>query len=53
VGELKKKRQVDPETEYFEKGRRRAALGSLPTLTGIFGLTIANAAIQLLSADKK
>jgi tRNA A37 threonylcarbamoyladenosine dehydratase len=53
VGELKKKRQVDPETEFFEQGRRRAALGSLPTLTGIFGLTIANAAIQLLSADKK
>ncbi len=53
VGELKKRRQVDPETEYFEKGRRRAALGSLPTVTGIFGLTIANEAIRLLSADKK
>ncbi len=52
VGELKKKRQVDPETEHFEQGRRRAALGSLPTLTGIFGLTIANAAIQQLSAEK-
>lgn len=52
VGELKKRRQVDPETEYFDKGRRRAALGSLPTITGIFGLTIANAAIQLLSAEK-
>ncbi len=52
VGELRKKRQVDPETEYFEQGRKRAALGSLPTLTGIFGLTIANAAIQKLTADK-
>ena len=51
VGELRKKRQVDPETAFFEKGRRRAALGSLPTLTGIFGLTIANAAIQRLTAD--
>jgi len=49
VGELKKKRQVDPETEFHEQGRRRAALGSLPTLTGIFGLTIANAAIQKLT----
>ncbi|MCM2266960.1 MAG: tRNA threonylcarbamoyladenosine dehydratase [Elusimicrobiales bacterium] len=52
VGELSKRRQVDPETEFFEKGRRRAALGSLPTLTGIFGLTIANAAIQLLTAKR-
>lgn len=52
VGELKKRRQVDPETQYFEQGRRRAALGSLPTLTGIFGLTIANTAILQLSADK-
>lgn len=48
VGELRKKRQVDQETEYFEKGRRRAALGSLPTLTGIFGLTLANAALKIL-----
>jgi tRNA A37 threonylcarbamoyladenosine dehydratase len=29
-------------------GRPRQILGSLPTLTGIFGLTMANAAIQLL-----
>lgn len=49
VGELKKKRQVDPETEHFEQGRRRAALGSLPTLTGLFGLTLANAAIMDLA----
>lgn len=52
VGELKKRRQVDPETEHFEKGRRRAALGSLPTVTGIFGLTIANEALRLLTAEK-
>lgn len=51
VGELRGLREVDAETEYFEKGRRRAALGSLPTLTGIFGLAIANAAIQKLAAD--
>ena len=52
VGELGTRRQVDPETVYFEKGRRRAALGSLPTLTGIFGLTMANAAIQRLAEGK-
>lgn len=52
LGDLRKRRQVDPETEYFEQGRRRAALGSLPTVTGIFGLTIANEAIRLLSAEK-
>ncbi|OGR77060.1 MAG: hypothetical protein A2X32_07195 [Elusimicrobia bacterium GWC2_64_44] len=52
VGELRKKRQVDPETQFHEQGRRRAALGSLPTLTGIFGLTAANAAIQLLAGEE-
>lgn len=31
-------------------GRARAALGSLPTVTGIFGLTAANTAIKLLTA---
>lgn len=53
VGEHRVKRQVDPETEYFEQGRRRAALGSLPTVTGIFGLTIANAAINLLAEGRE
>ncbi|MDD2805156.1 MAG: tRNA threonylcarbamoyladenosine dehydratase [Elusimicrobiales bacterium] len=52
VGELRKRRQVDPETEFHEQGRRRAALGSLPTLTGIFGLTLANAAIKLLAGEE-
>lgn len=31
-----------------DRGRTRKTLGSLPTLTGIFGLTIANLAIQQL-----
>jgi tRNA A37 threonylcarbamoyladenosine dehydratase len=35
--------------EVFVRGRKRRTLGSLPTLTGIFGLTAANAAIQMLS----
>ncbi|MDO4570635.1 MAG: tRNA threonylcarbamoyladenosine dehydratase [Planctomycetia bacterium] len=35
-------------SEGFERGRLRNVLGSLPTLTGIFGLTIANHVIQKL-----
>ncbi len=31
------------------RGRKRRTLGSMPTLTGIFGLTAANAAIQYLA----
>jgi tRNA A37 threonylcarbamoyladenosine dehydratase len=32
----------------YERGRVRRTLGSLPTVTGIFGLTIANTAIEKL-----
>lgn len=32
----------------YERGRKRQTLGSLPTITGIFGLTIANKAIEIL-----
>ena len=53
VGELRKARQLDPETQFYERGRRRAALGSLPTITGIFGLVIANAVIKTLIAERK
>lgn len=50
VGELKKARQAaGSESGGYERGRRRAALGSLPTITGIFGLTIANTAIGYLA----
>lgn len=34
---------------YADRGRKRNVLGSLPTITGIFGLTIANMAIIRLS----
>jgi len=34
--------------DELDRGRRRRALGSLPTLTGIFGLTLANEAIKRL-----
>jgi len=37
------------ETPFSERGRKRNVLGSLPTITGIFGLTIANLAILRLS----
>lgn len=36
------------ETPYADRGRKRNVLGSLPTITGIFGLTIANQAIMRL-----
>ncbi len=39
----------DPNDPTFERGRTRRPLGSLPTLTGIFGLTIAHRAIQQLT----
>lgn len=38
-------------TPYSDRGRRRRILGSLPTLTGIFGLIIANQAILQLSGE--
>ena len=34
--------------DELRNGRKRAALGSLPTLTGIFGLTAANETLRLL-----
>lgn len=40
------------EAETLSRGRPRRVLASLPTLTGIFGLTVANTAIQLLAAEK-
>lgn len=36
---------------YTDRGRKRRILGSLPTLTGIFGLIIANQAILQLAGD--
>jgi len=36
------------EDETLHRGRKRTVLGSLPTLTGIFGLVAANTAIQWL-----
>jgi tRNA A37 threonylcarbamoyladenosine dehydratase len=41
------------DTPYAERGRQRNILGSLPTITGIFGLTIANQAIMRLSQSNE
>jgi tRNA A37 threonylcarbamoyladenosine dehydratase len=40
---------ADTESPFAERGRQRRSLGSLPTLTGIFGLIIANEVILRLS----
>lgn len=39
------------ETPYSDRGRKRNVLGSLPTVTGIFGLVIANEAIIQLASE--
>jgi len=39
------------ETPYADRGRGRNVLGSLPTVTGIFGLMLANEAIMQLSSE--
>ncbi len=40
------------ENPYSARGRARSTLGSLPTLTGIFGLYLANRAIILLAGKQ-
>lgn len=35
------------DSPLLERGRIRNTLGSMPTITGIFGLTAANLAIQM------
>jgi tRNA A37 threonylcarbamoyladenosine dehydratase len=42
----------DSEPEPLVRGRKRLTLGSLPTLTGIFGLTAANEALRVLVGDR-
>lgn len=44
-----KDEEQDNSTPHSDRGRTRNVLGSLPTITGIFGLTIANLAIMQLS----
>lgn len=40
------------EQPFLERGRIRNTLGSLPTITGIFGLTAANLAIRMLVSPR-
>jgi tRNA A37 threonylcarbamoyladenosine dehydratase len=40
------------EKDVLERGRQRKPLGSLPTLTGIFGLTAANVVIMRIAGKK-
>lgn len=37
--------------EDYDRGRRRWKMGSLPTVTGVFGLTVAHEAIRCLTGD--
>jgi tRNA A37 threonylcarbamoyladenosine dehydratase len=41
-----------PDAPYADRGRKRRSLGSLPTLTGIFGLVIANSVILRLTGKE-
>ena len=43
--------EPDSAEDAVTRGRARRPLGSLPTLTGIFGLYAAHTAIQMLLAD--
>ncbi len=40
------------EEESLRRGRKRSVLGSLPTITGIFGLIAANTALQWLLGER-
>jgi len=42
----------EPSEQIIERGRERNTLGSLPTVTAIFGLTLANEVIQLIGKEK-
>ena len=45
--------EIIGETPFADRGRKRNSLGSLPTITGIFGLIIANMAILQLSSREE
>ena len=45
--------ETESEDNYYDRGRKRRELGSMPTITGIFGLTIANKVIELICANDK
>jgi tRNA A37 threonylcarbamoyladenosine dehydratase len=41
----------EDEVRVVDRGRHRRAMGSLPTMTGIFGLMVANQALKMLLGD--
>lgn len=43
--------QENAEEDSYQRGRKRSTIGSLPTLTGIFGLTVAHCALEMLLKD--
>ena len=43
----------ESEENFLPKGRKRCTMGSLPTITGIFGLVIANAVLLQLAEHKE
>lgn len=49
--ETSRGKEPGAEEEFYSHGRQRHILGSLPTLTGIFGLIAANTALQMLLGD--
>lgn len=56
VRELRREAVLPPERSeenYYPQGRRRRSLGSLPTLTGIFGLTVANTVLMMLLKEER
>jgi len=42
---------AESEEPVLQRGRKRRTLGSLPTITGIFGLTLANEALRVLAGE--
>ena len=45
--------ESQPGEEFYERGRPRRKLGSLPTIPGIFGLAAANEAIRILVSGSR
>jgi tRNA A37 threonylcarbamoyladenosine dehydratase len=50
--EPEEEQHVELNEQILQRGRQRKVLGSLPTITGIFGLTIAHHAIQHVIGEK-
>ncbi|MEN6642131.1 MAG: tRNA threonylcarbamoyladenosine dehydratase [Armatimonadia bacterium] len=40
------------QADDLDRGRERRSLGSLPTMTGLFGLTVANEALQMILGNR-